>query len=949
MYTPEIAPGARIVVRDAEWVVRRVDPTPTGRKALTVTGISQLVRDKEAVFLEDLEGDIEILDPAKTKLVPDTSSHYRNAVLYIESQLRRVTPTGDQIYIGHKAAMDPVPYQLDPALAALRQPRQRLLIADAVGLGKTLEAGILLSELIRRGRGKRILVVAVKSMLTQFQKEMWARFTIPLTRLDSIGIKRVRQRIPTNHNPFAYFDKSIISMDTLKQAEYKVHLEKSWWDIIVIDEAHNVAPRGGGKSMRSILSKLLAGRSDSLLMLSATPHDGSARSFAGLMNMLDPTAIADEDNYSKDEIKGLFIRRFKKDIKDQVRDAFKDRKIEPIATPATPLEEEAFRILAEATFSRLDRGARAGQLFKTTLEKALLSSPVACSSTLKNRIAKIEKRGDAADFQPDLDILNDLKRACDNISAQHFAKYQRLVQLIKKDMGWKKNNADDRLVIFTERIDTQTFLNQNLPAELGLKENQVEILHGAMSDVDQNRIVEEFGQENQKVRLLIASDVASEGINLHYLSHRMIHFDIPWSLMVFQQRNGRIDRYGQTEEPHIAYLLTHSDVPKIKSDTRILEVLIRKDEQANANIGDPRVLLGVFDQIKEEQRLGEVFEQGLGPEQFERELEQNAQNPKLNPLDLLLNQAAPSVLERRVAPTNSIPSLYDSHYQFIHAALQTLSPDGELQLEAVPGQQRLEFQSPDDLKDRFKYLPREIRPENDRFSLCADPAAIQEEIIRCRTDENAWPATQYLWEQHPVAEWVLDRLEVNFGRHEAPVLSLPRAMMKRGEDIFILSAMLPNRKAHPLLYHWFAVGFIDNDHAYTEDFGKGETLRRLGRDQWPNPNHKVDTQNLCDLLPQAIEKVEREMEEKRGDFERMDRLALENQLERLKELRGRQERLVRQRYANQPEAIHKANQDRKLREIEGIFSSFETWIRETRTVEEQPYIKVIAVLRAEER
>jgi hypothetical protein len=274
------APGARIVVRDAEWLVRRVDRTSTGGQALTVTGISELVRDKEAIFLTEIDKNIEILDPVDTKLVRDESSSYQASLLYMESILRRKPPTDQNIYTGHKAAMDPVPYQLDPAIQALKQPRQRILIADAVGLGKTLEAGILLSELIRRGKGKRILVLAVKSMLTQFQKEMWSRFTIPLVRLDSIGIQRIRSRIPTNYNPFYYYDKAIISIDTLKQdREYRNYLENAYWDIIVIDEAHNVAERGTSSSLRSKLANLLSNRSDTLIMLSATPHDGKARSF----------------------------------------------------------------------------------------------------------------------------------------------------------------------------------------------------------------------------------------------------------------------------------------------------------------------------------------------------------------------------------------------------------------------------------------------------------------------------------------------------------------------------------------------------------------------------------------------------------------------------------------------------------------------------------------------
>ena len=344
MTPPAYAPGARVVVRDAEWIVRRVDSTPDGGQQLTCDGVSELVREREAVFLTRLEPKIEALDPARTRLVPDESPQFADSRLFMESLLRQAVPSDQRIHAGHLGAMDPVPYQLAPARQALAQPRQRILIADAVGLGKTLEAGILVSELIARGRGRRILVLALKSMLTQFQKEFWNRFTIPLTRLDSIGIQRVRRRIPTNHNPFHYYDKSIISIDTLKQdAEYRTYLEQAYWDVIVIDEAHNVADRGTG-SLRSRLARLLARRSDTLIMLTATPHDGKARSFASLVNMLDATAITDPDDFRPEDFrkKGLVIRRFKKDVRADVRDAFMDRVVHRSRFLASAKEKRAY-------------------------------------------------------------------------------------------------------------------------------------------------------------------------------------------------------------------------------------------------------------------------------------------------------------------------------------------------------------------------------------------------------------------------------------------------------------------------------------------------------------------------------------------------------------------------------------------------------------------------------
>ena len=510
-----IAPGARVVIRDAEWLVRRVDRTSTGGQAVSCIGISELVREKEATFLTEVENDIKVLRPEETRLVPDKSRGYADSLVFLESLVRQAIPTDEHIYIGHKGAIDTVPYQMDPAIQALKEPRQRILIADAVGLGKTIECGILLSELIKRGRGKRILVLAVKSMLTQFQKELWARFTIPLVRLDSIGIQRIRTRIPINHNPFYYYDKAIISIDTLKQeAEYRTYIEDSYWDIIVIDEAHNVAERGTS-SMRSKLARLLSSRSDTLIMLSATPHDGKKRSFASLMNMLNPTTITNPDDYGPDDIRGLFIRRFKKDIKDQVAMSFKERRISRAYCQATPTEEAVFEFLAGLQFTCLDRRRGGSMLFKTTLEKSLFSSPAACVDTINNRIRKLKEK-EVSEYAIDIEQLQVLLGMLSDITPDSFSKYQKLIDGIRSS-GWNGKATDDRLVIFTERIETLRFLENHLPRNIGLESKQVASLFGSMSDIEQQDVVERFGIETDPLRLLLASDVASEGINLHYL------------------------------------------------------------------------------------------------------------------------------------------------------------------------------------------------------------------------------------------------------------------------------------------------------------------------------------------------------------------------------------------------------------------------------------------------
>ncbi len=438
-----IAPGARVEIRDEEWIVKRTKFAQPGGLAVHVTGTSELVRNKDAIFITDLD-DVRVLKPEETKLVHDDSPRYRKSRLYLEALLRRTPPTDTDatIHIGHRAAIDPIDYQLQPAAKALRQPRPRILMADGVGLGKTIEVGILLSELIKRGRGERILVVALKSVLTQLQEEFWARFTIPLVRLDSVGIQRVQSRIPSNMNPFYFYDRVIISVDTLKRDQkYRRYLEECHWDAIVIDECQHVALRAkvGGlqESQRARLARLLSRTSDALIMTSATPHDGRPQSFASLMRLLEPTAIADDENYTSDEVADLFLRRFKKDIAHEVPGAFQERKTALEKISASDAENVAFEYLSKIEFKTIARqrgskGGGKGILFRTLLLKAFLSSPAACSSTIANRLKHKRLAEDDPDVAHDPDaahdrqVLGELKEIVDAVTPAEFPKYLAL-------------------------------------------------------------------------------------------------------------------------------------------------------------------------------------------------------------------------------------------------------------------------------------------------------------------------------------------------------------------------------------------------------------------------------------------------------------------------------------------------------------------------------------------
>ncbi len=937
----EYAPGMRLIIRDEEWMVKKIDTNEIGEKALNCIGISSLVKDKEAIFLTDLER-IETVDPTKIKLVKDESPKYTKSLLYLESQWRQKNPTDKNIHIGHRAAMDLMPFQLEPTKISLNRTRCRILVADTVGLGKTLEAGILMSELIIRGKGKRILVVTSKSMMTQFQKEMWNRFTIPLVRLDSHKIQKIRASLPSNYNPFFYYDKVIVSIDTIKRdVEYRTHLEKAYWDIIVIDEAQSVAERGNRDSQRSRLANILKDRSDTMIMLSATPHDGRAKSFASLMNMLDPTAIANPEEYTKDEIKGLCIRRFKKDVKDQMGGKYLERAVNLVSCEASPKEEVVFDIFAQMQLDMdASKSKGTGQLFKTSLEKSLFSSPKACLKSVEERLKKLRNKYPDGGIK-DIALLEELRDALALIEPHDFSRYTKLLELLRSsEYNWNPKTVDDRIVIFTERIETMKFLAKQLREDLHMSDKQVVEISGGMTDMEQQRVVEEFDRTEAPVRILVASDVASEGLNLHYLSHRLIHFDIPWSLMVFQQRNGRIDRYGQEKRPDIRYMLISSKNERIKGDMRIIRILVEKEEQAFKNIGDPTLLLGKFNIEDEELVISETIENGSDAVAFEESL--HDEESEFDPLDFLLNEASMEETVSAVNDTVEDETLFtDKHY--LIKALSYINKDEQHPLRQLSEISGVDVMLTDDMRRRLSaVIPEEAMPSGEILRLSDDKTYIMQEMrksMQNSIDNAAWPDAQYLWAIHPVISWLNDKTGLLVGRGESPVIGV-KNFMQSNESIFIVEGSMPNERSAALVDELFGIRYVDGKFVEFLNINAVVNKTKINSELLANEQNVTDEMisALSGQLEDVVAKAKEKLAESYRKYKEATDPLIDAEVDKLAELEEKHRDYQLSLFTDER---RKSEAERRVDEL---FDNFTKWVKETLDIRNNPYIRIITVL-----
>ena len=975
-------PGAVIQVRSATWKVLATASLKLGFREVHCRGLSSLVRGKEARFVWELEKGARVLDPAAIQLVPDTSPGLVDTKLHLAAAFRATPTTTRRPLTLGRAAIDDLSFQHLPVERALAQDRVRLLIADDVGLGKTLEAGLITSELALRGRADRILVVTTRSMLTQFQKEFWTRFAIPLSRLDSAAIRRMRNRIPSHYNVFDQFDRSIVSMDTLKRdAQIREALKHSYWDLIIIDEAHNAAARksaAGSNSQRAELAQLLSRRTDSLLLLTATPHDGSQESFASLITMLDPTRVPDPARLRRFDIEDLVVRRFRSspEVVADIGRAVPKRELFRRNFPLSPPEEAAYEAIAELHLDLDEQSSRgrAIDLFRTTVAKAIFSSPAACHETLERRIRGIES-GTARGTSEDRDRLRALADKVAVIDTASFTKYQDLLRLLR-ELRWTGKAPRDRLVIFSERIATVSWLSDRLRADLGLSGEQVARVDGGSveADVHTQEVIEAFGQERSPIRILIASDMASEGLNLHFQSHRLIHFDLPWSLLRFQQRNGRIDRYGQDRPPQITYFVGESTHPKVRQ-MWVLEKLVDKDVAAQKGVGDPAVFLGAGDAEGEEEIVAEAVASGIGAKAFEAEMDARLAQAEThmsldNEFAALFGDYAdpvPSDTFDAVSTDQGRPQLFKDTFTYATAMIERLSladdnPFRE-QPRISPVDRLIQLTIPDDMRARDgfgyasdgavdgRFMPEEALGPGGRIELTDQPTVINQAINHAKAQERAWPTVQYLWDGHPILEWFADRASTFFPEHAAPVVPLTGRLLA-GEVVVIMHGAIPNANGAPVVDRWAAIVRSPDGAMRIEEVDAFLDRTRFAGD---TPSRSLDDLSLAqEMVPVAVDRFQTHLVELRRSREADIQRDLDAVLDRLSALEVRFRAQLTLDLGDAPpakDAISSADKRRltirskREQDIEKLFNDWTEWFERTRKIvsDPNPHVDVKAV------
>jgi SNF2 family DNA or RNA helicase len=645
--------GQRVALRDHQWEITDVRAA-RGGTLLEVKRLSEGAgAARTLTVVPELEDGLRIQPSQPLRFA--VGNPIRLQQLHDALRLTMAHGRGDLVALEH-GRIELEAYQLIPVLKALRLPRARLLIADDVGLGKTIEAGLVMLELARRGRAARVLVACPAALTDQWVEEMVFRFNLEFTRVDGVKWQQLRRENPASQSPWAAVPLAVSSIDYLKANTGALH-QAPPFDLVIIDEAHHVARAFAGQGRtsstdRSRLARLLATRTRELLLLSATPHNGYPESFASLLQLLEPYLAADDGRLDPTVLEPFVVRRLKGKVArgNPPRPVTPGRSVNPIPVHPTAREQEVFQRLrghSQRTLRALreDRGSYQIEAFTLEiLRKRALSSPFALAESLRRRADALAGRGErAAASRARVDLVRRYRSGdeldeqgrqeaeqqamaalAERMGEEAFGEEQRLVDALI-DLVARIRPEDDaklsavkvwlrefhamqpgeRVILFTEFVDTLTYLAEHLG------ERAIVRVDGTLPVAERRRRLEAFGATPGAI--LLATDAAGEGLNLQEAAHTVLHYELPWNPNRLEQRNGRVDRYGQTHRVQVRYL--HLEGTR---DAEILERLRTKLARIQAELGSASDVLGLANQPG----LIEALLEGEDEDAIERRIDQ---------------------------------------------------------------------------------------------------------------------------------------------------------------------------------------------------------------------------------------------------------------------------------------------------------------------------------------
>ena len=491
------------------------------------------------------------------------------------SMLAAAVPEWTSLRAAARAHLTVLPFQLEPALAVARGDACRVLIADEVGLGKTIQAGLIVAETLARAPDSRVLIVAPAGLRDQWRHELQARFQLKAEVLDAPCIARIAGELVAEVNPWAIHPVAITSIDFIKRPDVMRSLETLTWDVIVFDEAHTLA----GRSDRATAAAVLGCRARVVVMLTATPHSGDEDAFSRL------SAVGDIG----DAFPLMTFRRARADVGLPHSRRSTVLRVRPTSDEAA-MHGALNNYLRRLTDDTSTRGAATSLLSSILLRRAC-SSPASLARSIERRMAllfdstvatreqlTLPFAGTDSDDEPGFEL--GVAGLRDGDEEQQWL--QRLTELAGSAAGRESKlhvlrrllrRIDEPAIVFTEYRDTL----QHICA--GLEEFGPLILHGGLTSRERADVIGRF--TGGETSLLLATDAASEGLNLHHRCRFVVNLEIPWTPLRLEQRVGRVDRIGQARRVHALTLVasgTHDEIMARQLGERVLRIEAALDQ-----------------------------------------------------------------------------------------------------------------------------------------------------------------------------------------------------------------------------------------------------------------------------------------------------------------------------------------------------------------------------------